>query len=121
MSVLTLRNIVQYVNRHLYDIFLGDVDRDGYDDILIGAPQSQETGETPQRGASYLLFGKEGKTTSTVLLTELNQVFVVTSTEAKVSSLGGYAISVTGELTVPRSFSIVPCLKMIYMLTFSRR
>ena len=49
----------------------GDVDGDGFDDLIIGAPLAEELG-TFDRGQSYLIFGKAGGISATLDLGTLD-------------------------------------------------
>ena len=48
----------------------GDVNNDGYDDIIIGAHYADPNGD--KSGASYIVFGKEGGFSTTIELSELD-------------------------------------------------
>ena len=48
----------------------GDVNNDGYDDIIIGAHYADPNGD--KSGASYIVFGKEGGFSATIELSELD-------------------------------------------------
>ena len=48
----------------------GDINGDGYDDIIIGARHPDPNG--PQSGSSYIVFGKEGGFNRTIELSELD-------------------------------------------------
>ncbi|MDQ3126128.1 MAG: Ig-like domain-containing protein, partial [Pseudomonadota bacterium] len=73
----------------------GDVNGDGFDDLIIGAPQADPSGRT-NAGSSYVLFGAANVTrlsndaTVTVTVTGVNDAPVITSNGG--GATGGYTI-----------------------------
>ena len=83
----------------------GDVNGDGFDDLIIGAPQADPSGRA-NAGSSYVLFGAANVTrltndaTVTVTVTGVNDAPVITSNGG--GATGGYTIveNTTGPNTV---------------------
>jgi hypothetical protein len=74
----------------------GDVNGDGFDDLLIGAPRADQPGAGERDGESYLVFGKSSGFASSLALSNLNgsNGFILTGSDGdhsgvSVSSLGG--------------------------------
>ena len=78
----------------------GDVNGDGFDDILIGAYQAKSVSDTnDNRGASYVVFGKSDGAIvelSTIAATDNNTGFVLNGANAGDSS--GIAVSGAGDV-----------------------
>jgi len=68
----------------------GDVNGDGYDDILIGADRNDDGGSNA--GAAYLIYGSSALLTSTSLST------AVEFTGKAVSDLAGFSVSSAGDV-----------------------
>ena len=83
----------------------GDVNGDGFDDLIIGAPQADPSGRA-NAGSSYVLFGAANVTrlsndaTVTVTVTGVNDAPVITSNGG--GATGGYTIveNTTGANTI---------------------
>ena len=71
----------------------GDVNGDGYDDILIGAPHSDPKGDS-SAGQTYLIFGKESGWSGTRYLSDSDASF----TGEGSSQNSGYAVSKAGDM-----------------------
>ena len=71
----------------------GDVDGDGLDDILIGAPNNDEAGTTV--GKTYLLFGSTVQVGGTFDLSLADASFLG---EANYEDSSGYAVSAAGDV-----------------------
>ena len=72
----------------------GDINNDGYDDILIGAHY-----QSTQRGAAYVIYGGEKSSMSNILLNSaLDPLkgFVITGTAA--SNYFGFSVSAAGDI-----------------------
>ena len=61
LQTLTAENKSDTFGRHV--TFAGDVDHDGYDDVLVGAPTNAAGGK--DAGRAYLYSGKDGKKLAT--------------------------------------------------------
>ena len=76
-----------------YSVSSGDINSDGYDDIIVGA-----FGENNQRGAAYIVYGGLRASFTSMLTTSLNSAstgFKITG--AMAGTLCGFAVS-TGDL-----------------------
>jgi hypothetical protein len=74
----------------------GDINGDGYDDLLVGAPYNDSS--APNSGATYLVYGKEGEYGASVNLSDLNGTngFVINGVAA--SDYSGYSVSSAGDI-----------------------
>jgi len=70
----------------------GDVNSDGYDDILIGAYRSSEGGD--YAGQTYLIFGKPSGWTMDIILSESDASFIGEETEDQ----AGISVSGAGDV-----------------------
>eukprot|EP01034_Spumella_vulgaris_P029839 gene29839-36959_t len=102
----------------------GDVNDDGYADIIIGSPSVVKASggayviyggpssvtltsvhlarltasQGKQYGMTYVVYDQSGDSTSNVLLTALNEVFVVTGSDPLLTTYGGNVVSVIGDV-----------------------
>jgi hypothetical protein len=74
----------------------GDVNKDGYHDILIGAYTADTSGKT-DTGAVYLVFGSPGRSTSTVDVTTALQPKGVNISSATTFDIWGNSVSGAGD------------------------
>ncbi|WP_413171701.1 beta strand repeat-containing protein [Anabaena azotica] len=74
----------------------GDVNGDGFDDLIIGAEQADPNGS--YSGQSYVVFGKSGGFTSALNLSDLNgsNGFVINGIKA--NDFSGYSVSSAGDV-----------------------
>lgn len=75
----------------------GDVNGDGFADLIIGAPYAT-TANGYQSGAAYVLFGKAGGFTANVDLSHLTPSQGFTITGAATDSWAGYSVKVAGDV-----------------------
>jgi len=75
----------------------GDINGDGIDDLIIGAPGA-DAGDNINAGASYILFGREGEFPATLSVGDLDgsNGFVVNG--INVSDLSGIGVSSAGDI-----------------------
>ena len=74
----------------------GDINKDGYDDIIIGAP-----GKTSNQGAAYVIYGREKSSMSnidlsTTTLDPLTTGFMITGNAA--GDYFGYSVNTAGDI-----------------------
>jgi hypothetical protein len=74
----------------------GDVNNDGFDDLLIGAPGADANGA--ESGASYVVFGRAGGFTSALNLSTLNGTLGFKITGEATRHLSGFAVSGAGDV-----------------------
>ncbi|MDG1287244.1 MAG: hypothetical protein P8P30_06720 [Rickettsiales bacterium] len=74
----------------------GDVNADGFDDVLIAAPGAAPNGA--DSGASYLVFGKAGAWASTIELSALNGTTGVLFNGVALSDNSGHWLSSAGDV-----------------------
>src|SRR5438270_805259 len=74
----------------------GDVNGDGFTDLIIGAFQAAEGGT--QRGASYVDFGKAGGFGATVALSALNGINGFKLSGVANGDLSGISVSAAGDV-----------------------
>ncbi len=75
----------------------GDVNGDGFDDVIVGAPFAAPNGQS-SAGSSYVVFGKAGGFNASLNLSTLNgnNGFVVNGIDAR--DLSGYSVSSAGDV-----------------------
>ncbi len=79
----------------------GDVNGDGFDDLIIGAPQADSTDPFPNgsnSGASYVVFGKASGFGATLNLSSLNGTSGFKLQGGKSSDNSGYSVSGAGDV-----------------------
>ena len=76
----------------------GDVNGDGFDDLVIGALFADQTGGDSQEGESYVLFGRSGGFASSIALSSLDGTtgFVLTGIDP--ADLSGVSVSTAGDV-----------------------
>ena len=74
----------------------GDVNGDGYDDIIIGSPFADPNGEGS--GASYVVFGKASGFSRTIELSELDGSDGFRLDGSSAHHLSGYSVSSAGDV-----------------------
>jgi inosine/xanthosine triphosphate pyrophosphatase family protein len=74
----------------------GDVNGDGYDDLLIGAPYADADGN--ESGASYVVFGKAGGFTANLNLASLDGSNGFRITGAAAGDYAGWSVSSAGDV-----------------------
>ncbi len=75
----------------------GDVNGDGYGDIVIGAPSDGFGGGNPG-GASYVVFGKKAGFTADIDLSSLNGTNGFKLSDGKAGDLCGYSVASVGDV-----------------------
>jgi len=75
----------------------GDVNGDGYADLVIGAPQA-DVGDQTNAGASYVLFGHAGSFTANIALSDLNGSNGLRLAGVASDDQTGIAVSITGDV-----------------------
>ena len=85
------------VDKSGYSVSAGDVNGDGYDDVIIGAPGvNSKNGR--DGGASYVVFGKESGFSRTIDLSELDGSDGFRIDGESGSSRSGYSVSSAGDI-----------------------
>jgi hypothetical protein len=74
----------------------GDVNADGYDDLLIGAPAARPVPGTPA-GTTYVVFGRPGEISSPVDLTALNGTNGFQMNGSGLNENSGFSVSSAGD------------------------
>jgi hypothetical protein len=85
-----------YDNSGLAVSSAGDVNGDGYDDVLIGALNAEGGGTT--RGASYVVFGKASGFTATFNLSSLDASSGLVFNGVADSDQSGFSVSTAGDV-----------------------
>ncbi|HXH55156.1 MAG TPA: integrin alpha [Gammaproteobacteria bacterium] len=75
----------------------GDVNGDGFDDVLIGAYQAS-LGNLSQTGSAYLIFGQGGAWSSPLALESLNGTNGVVINGAAANDRSGFAVASAGDV-----------------------
>ncbi len=73
----------------------GDVNGDGYDDVIVGARSADPNGD--QSGASYVVFGKGSGFTSTLNISTLNGTNGFKLSGGAISDFSGFSVSSAGD------------------------
>jgi hypothetical protein len=76
--------------------FAGDINNDGLDDILIGAPDADPNGNSS--GEVYLVYGNSNFGFSTVFLSGLNGTNGLTFTGEAAGDQAGWSVAATGDI-----------------------
>jgi len=76
---------------------VGDVNGDGLDDVLIGAPRADFGGQ-PDSGSAYLIFGRRGDDLPVVNVADLDGVIGVRIDGHATGSQAGYSVSGGGDV-----------------------
>ncbi len=74
----------------------GDVNGDGYDDVIVGARSADPNGD--QSGASYVVFGKGSGFTSTLNISTLNGTNGFKLSGGAISDFSGFSVSSAGDI-----------------------
>lgn len=74
----------------------GDINNDGLDDVLIGAPDADPNGNSS--GEVYLVFGNSNFKFSTIFLAELNGTTGLTFTGEAAGDQAGWSVAATGDI-----------------------
>ena len=74
---------------------VGDVNDDGYDDILIGAPKNNPTGDLPSAGQVYLILGRETSSWMTDTLLSTADAFYHGENQ---QAQAGYSVAGAGDV-----------------------
>jgi Ca2+-binding RTX toxin-like protein len=76
----------------------GDVNKDGYDDLIVGAYRADPTATTTDAGRSYVVFGKKDNTDAVDLsaIANGNGGFVINGVSA--NDFSGYSVSSAGDV-----------------------
>ena len=89
---------VSFIGEHAYDVAgssisgVGDVNGDGFDDFLIGAPGNSDNGKGA--GKTYLFFGKATGWKSNTMLSEADVIFL----GEKSNDCSGWSIASAGDV-----------------------
>jgi Ca2+-binding RTX toxin-like protein len=74
----------------------GDVNGDGYDDVIVGARSADPNGD--QSGASYVVFGKGSGFASTLNISTLNGTNGFKLSGGAISDFSGFSVSSAGDI-----------------------
>ncbi|MFN4017796.1 MAG: M10 family metallopeptidase C-terminal domain-containing protein [Reyranella sp.] len=74
----------------------GDVNGDGYDDLIVGAPRSYPDGRYP--GSSYVVFGKAHNSQPFIELSDLNGTNGFRLIGAESGDLSGFSVASAGDI-----------------------
>ena len=77
---------------------IGDFNGDGFDDLIIGAPDADPVGANPLGGESYVVFGRSGGFTSVLNLSALDGTNGFRLDGVDSSDRSGYSVSGAGDL-----------------------
>ncbi|MCH2038038.1 MAG: integrin alpha [Rickettsiales bacterium] len=78
-----------------------DLNRDGFDDILIGAPRAYNVNTSSRTGEVYLLFGSPnfgGVTMGPILATDLNGIIGTTFRGFETDELAGTSVAIVDDV-----------------------
>jgi Ca2+-binding RTX toxin-like protein len=75
----------------------GDINGDGFDDLILGAREANGTGETDS-GASYVVFGRAGGFTSTIDVAGLTGANGFAIIGADATDRSGYSVAAAGDV-----------------------